>query len=316
MFLIENKKMRFSDLDRYQQITYAKDFRIEFLESRGDAFQRLFEKLMGKCYPSDFMACRPWGNAGDWKNDGYLPSRRILFQVYAPNEICAAKAIEKINEDFAGAIEHWEEFFDEWVFVHNSHDSRLPPHVIMELAKLKKAHPQIRLGHWGWEELLLEFHKLDLASLEAWFGLAPTMADKVNLGYSDLQAVLDHIDITRRPTSSIDVKDVPRGKIEANLLSPAVASFLKIGMEKAALVQEFFASWRTPTYSMQIAATFKARYVELRDQTPSLHPDDIFGELESWAGGSINTAPRHRVAVLAVLAYLFEKCEIFEEPLP
>jgi hypothetical protein len=138
MFLIENKKMRFSDLDRYQQITYAKDFRIEFLESRGDAFQRLFEKLMGKCYPSDFMACRPWGNAGDWKNDGYLPSRRILFQVYAPNEICAAKAIEKINEDFAGAIEHWEEFFDEWVFVHNSHDSRLPPHVIMELAKLKR----------------------------------------------------------------------------------------------------------------------------------------------------------------------------------
>lgn len=116
-------------MDRIQQLNYEKDFRIAFLESKGDGFQRLFEKLMLKAHPNDFMACRPWGNVGDRKNDGYLPSARILFQSYAPNELSAAEAIKKINEDFEGAKEHWEEYFDEWTFVHNAPDGRLgPPH--------------------------------------------------------------------------------------------------------------------------------------------------------------------------------------------
>ncbi len=49
-------------MDRIQQLNYEKDFRIAFLESKGDGFQRLFEKLMSKAHPNDFMACRPWGN--------------------------------------------------------------------------------------------------------------------------------------------------------------------------------------------------------------------------------------------------------------
>ena len=104
-------------MDRLQQLSYEKDFRIAFLEARGDGFQRLFEKLMAKAYPNDFMACRPWGNVGDRKNDGYLASTRTLFQSYAPNDLTAAEAIKKIHEDFEGAKAHWEEYFDEWTFV-------------------------------------------------------------------------------------------------------------------------------------------------------------------------------------------------------
>lgn len=44
-----------------------------------------------------------------------------------------------------------------------------------------------------------------------------------------------------------------------------------------------------------------------------LHPDEIFGRLEAWAGGTANTTPAHKAAVLAVMAYLFDKCEIFED---
>ena len=140
--------------DRYQQISYEKDFRIKFLETRGDAFQRLFEMLMGKVYPNDFIACRPWGKIGDRKNDGYLASKRMLFQVYAPNEMSADKAVSKVNEDFEGGKKHWEKYFDEWFFVHNTHDGRLSPQVIERLEKLKQENPQIRVEHWGYEELL------------------------------------------------------------------------------------------------------------------------------------------------------------------
>ena len=34
---------------------------------------------------------------------------------------------------------------------------------------------------------------------------------------------------------------------------------------------------------------------------------------EVWAGGTANTTPTHKAAVLAVMAYLFDKCEIFED---
>ncbi|WP_444876548.1 ABC-three component system protein [Burkholderia pseudomallei] len=135
---------------------------------------------------------------------------------------------------------------------------------------------------------------------------------QVAAGFGDLAAVLTHISITPVPTTS-DVKDVSRGKIEANLLSQAVADFLKIGMQKSPLVAQFFNNWKNPTYGEQIAQAFKIEYVGLRDGVPQLHPDEIFGRLEAWAGGTANTTPAHKAAVLAVMAYLFDKCEIFED---
>jgi hypothetical protein len=86
-----------------QQAYYESRFEIAFRSAKGDAFQAFFEKLMGLAYKADFMACRPWGKQGAHKNDGFLKSERRLFQVYAPNEMEATKAITKIKEDFEGA---------------------------------------------------------------------------------------------------------------------------------------------------------------------------------------------------------------------
>lgn len=304
--------MALNRMDRIQQLGYEKDFRIIFLEAKGEGFQRLFEKLMAKTHPNDFMACRPWGNVGDRKNDGYLPSARTLFQSYAPNELNATEAIKKINEDFEGAKEHWEQYFDEWTFVHNAPDGRLGPHIIEALSKLAQKNPKIKIGHCGWDEMLSKFRKLSLQDLESWFGSSLTMEANVNLGYGDLMAVLTHINVTPAPATS-EVKDVSRGKIESNLLSAVVADFLKIGMQKSPLVMQFFDNWKNPVYGEQIASAFKSKYVSLRDTIPPLHPDEIFGQLEAWAGGVVNTTPTHKAAVLAVMAYLFDKCEIFED---
>lgn len=238
--------------------------------------------------------------------------RRLLFQSYAPNELSAAEAIRKIIEDFEGAKAHWEKYFDEWAFVHNAPDGRLGPHIIEELAKLGLGNPNIKIGHWGYEEMLAKFRQLSLEDLESWFGPSLTLEANVNLGYADLVVVLTHISITPIPATS-EVKDVSRGKIEANLLSQAVADFLKIGMQKSPLVTQFFYNWWNPSYGEQIALAFKNQYVILREAIPRLHPDEIFGRLEAWAGGTVNTTPARKAAVLAIMAYLFEKCEIFED---
>lgn len=296
-------------MDRLQRAYYEKDFEIAFLRSRGDAFQTLFERLMGLAYKGDFMACRPWGSQGDRKNDGFLKSERRLFQVYAPNEMESGKAIAKIIEDFEGAKVHWGAHFDTWTFVHNCKDG-LPPHVHKTLLDLEKANPGITLDPWGLEELRGIFRKLTQEDLESWFGSVPSEEDKMHLGFADLRVVLETI-ADRPAVPPTEVKAVPRGKIEANALSENVSTLLKAGMTKAPLVNDFFSQWHDETFGERVAASFRAKYESLRGLS---RPDEVYEELERWAGGGQHTSPKHQVAVLAVLSYYFDSCEIFEEP--
>jgi hypothetical protein len=292
-----------------EEAHYEQKFEIAFRTSKGDAFQTFFEKLMAMAYRADFMACRPWGKVGDRKNDGFLKSERRLFQVYAPNEMEAAKAIAKITEDFEGAKKHWGEHFDKWTFVHNATDG-LPPHVQKLILDFGSANPGIKLESWCLEELRPIFRNLSIKDKQYWFGFAPTEETKAKLGFEDLRVVLEKISSDPAPDLAI-VKDVPMGKIEANALSESVAMLLKNGMIKAVLVENFFEQWHDQTFGERLAKAFKGKYMALREQ---FTPNDIFTELQSWAGGNQRGTPEHELAVLTVIAYFFERCDIFEEP--
>lgn len=288
---------------------YEQKFENEFLRAKGDAFQTFFERLMGLAYKSDFMACRPWGNQGDRKNDGFLKSERRLFQVYAPNEMDAAKAKAKITEDFAGARGHWGKHFDTWVFVHNATDG-LPPHVQKLLLDFEAENPGIQLQPWCLEELRLVFRKLSADDKSSWFGPALTDATRINLGFGELKVVLERIAALPAPPMA-DVKDVPTGKIEANALTEAVARLLKEGMVKSLLVADFLNRWYDEALGERLAEAFKTEYRRLRE---GHGPNQIFAELQTWAGGKDRGTPEHELAVLTIIAYYFERCDIFEEP--
>lgn len=292
-----------------QQAFYELKFENMFLRATGISFQKLFEKLMGLAYKADFMACRPWGNRGDRKNDGFLKSERRLFQVYAPNEVTEAKAIAKIQEDFEGAKAYWGKHFDKWVFAHNAVDG-LPPHVHKLLLDFESQNSGITIEPWGLEEFRLIFRRLTLDDMQSWFGPVPTDETKAMLGFKDLQVVLETI-AGRTVTPGQSVKDVPMGKIEANALSESIATLLKAGMAKAPLVKDFFDQWRDITMGERIAKSFRAKYEALRGE---FSPNQIFADLQDWAGGGARGTPEHELAVLTVIAYFFERCDIFEEP--
>jgi len=293
-----------------QQAFYEQKFENAFLRAKGNAFQDLFEKLMGLAYKSDFMACRPWGNHGDRKNDGFLKSEQRLFQLYAPNEMKASVAIAKIREDFEGAKVHWGKHFYKWVFVHNAVDG-LPPHVQQMLLDFEKSNRGIKIEPWCLEECRVIFRRLTLEDMESWFGCsAPTAETKTKLGFKDLQVVLEKIAGQDTPQSQ-PVKTVAMGKIEANALSESVAILLKAGMVKAPLVQMFFEQWHDVTFGERIAKSFKVKYESLRAE---FAPNRIFAELQAWAGGAVQSTPEHYLAVLTVMAYYFDSCDIFEAP--
>lgn len=292
-----------------QEAYYEQRFEIAFLRAKGNEFQTFFERLMGLAYKADFMACCPWGKVGDRKNDGFLKSERRLFQVYAPNEMTAAKARAKITEDFDGAKVHWGKHFDKWCFVHNS-TGGLPPHVQTLLLEFEKANKGITLEHWGLEELRLVFRRLSPDDLESWLGHAPTEETRTKLGFKDIQVVLESL-AGKAPTSAASVRDVPPGKIEANDLSESVETLIRNGMTKARLVFDFLETWHDETLGERLAVAFRAQYARLRGK---MHPNEIFSELQAWVGGNVRGTAEHEMAVLTVMAYYFERCDIFEEP--
>lgn len=292
-----------------QDAYYEARFESVFLRARGDEFQTFFERLMGLAHKADFLPCRPFGKQGDRKNDGFLKSERRLFQVYAPNEMAAQKAITKITEDFEGAKAHWGSHFDKWVFVHNAHDG-LPPHVHTLLLDFEKQNPGVTLEPWGLEELRAVFRRLSPDDRASWFGAAPSEETQAQLGFRDLQVVLESL-AGKTVSFGTAVTTVPPGKIEVNDLSESVASLIKSGMTKAPMVSDFFDAWHDETLGERLAAAFRAEYSRLRG---GLHPNRIFSELQSWVGGSQLGTAEHQMAVLAVLAYYFERCDIFEEP--
>ena len=292
-----------------QDAYYELRFETAFLRAKGNEFQTFFERLMGLAYKADFMACRPWGKMGDRKNDGFLKSERRLCQVYAPNEMSANEATTKIKEDFEGAKDHWQKHFDKWSFVHNATDG-LPPHVQEALLDFENDNPGIKLDPWGLEELRLIFRRLSPEDLASWFGPPLNDETKTRLGFKDLQVVLESL-ADKAALTEGTVRDVPPGKIEANDLSEAVATALKNGMTKAPLVSTFFDTWHDETLGGRLAASFRKEYERLRG---TMHPNQIFSELQAWAGGDRVGTVEHQLAVWTILAYYFERCDILEEP--
>jgi len=163
-------------MDEQARAIYELRFRAQFLEVKAAAFQDMFVAIMSKAHPGDFIPCRPWGNDGDRKNDGYLKSERTLFQVYAPNEMKSVTTVRKIEEDFSEALPHWHECFDTWVFVHNA-PGGLPPGVVAKLLELERNHAPIKITQWGFDELLLRFRLLSYEALRSLYGSVPSDAE-------------------------------------------------------------------------------------------------------------------------------------------
>jgi hypothetical protein len=296
-------------MDQLEKAFYETKFENAFLRAKSNAFQDFFNELMGRAYKSDYMPCRPWGKLGDRKNDGFLKSENRLFQVYGPNEMAATTAITKIDEDFNGAKEYWGELFNKWSFVHNAYDG-IPPHVQKKILDLEKANPGIKLDPWGFEELRVIFRRLEKQDLETWFGYAPNREAKVKMGFEEIRVVLETIS-SRKPDKNISAKKVPPKKIEANQLSDSIATLIKEGMTKATLIDDFFSKWHDPTFGENLAGSFREHYENIRGK---LTPNEIFNDFQTWIGGSERGTAEHEMAVLTVIAYYFESCDIFEEP--
>lgn len=84
-------------------------FQHKVYSSDGQSYEDLFTKIMTYSN-ADFRPVRPQGAIGDKKNDGYINSEGIYYQVYAPEslETKVKASIKKLYESFEGLYQNWK----------------------------------------------------------------------------------------------------------------------------------------------------------------------------------------------------------------
>jgi len=297
-------------MDELSRSWYQRECQQRLREQQGKAFEDFFATIMELAHPRDFQRSRPYGNQGDLKCDGYLSSQQIVFQVYAPRTTKLADLLKKIRTDFAGALKDWEARMRTWVFVHNDHEG-LPAKALQLIHDLAEKTGSVRTESWGPSDIQCLVLGLSPENLARLLGPAPTLPSLDGLRFDRLRPIL--LNIKRQaPPPQADIRPVSPEKLYANAFSTPVLDLLRMGRRKEALVSALLSGWSDPTFGEEIAEGFRRRYAELKES--ALTADEIFGELQAFAGGSdVARDPAHQAAVLAVLSYFFERCDIFED---
>jgi hypothetical protein len=175
-------------------------------EGAPEDFQRLFEDVVKRAQPA-FMQIRPYGNIGDRKCDGLYFHEGVVFQVYSPDELKQSEVQAKIEEDLAGAVQHWKgRGLKKWVFVYNSRRG-LAPDIPGTLSEQKAKYPWLEIDHLSGDALWEMARGLSLQQRAEILG-APT-------GY-------EHLFALPASTSSETVEQLRRGHFVVihDVLSP------------------------------------------------------------------------------------------------
>ena len=291
------------------KVLFRERFKRKYAEAKGAEFEDWFSELAGHAFGTDFEDVSAHGNQGDWKCDGRLVKSGTIFQCYAPDTFDNYKTISKINKDFSGAQLKWPKFMNVWVFVYNNKGG-VPVTIIAHIDKLRNDNPDIDIDIWARPKLYKLFMMMSHDEKCLMFGDVPDQTTVKNLTLADLEPVIDVLQ-KREPDPNDPLPPPPSArKLEKNALSKDSVAMLRTGGRKVKLVEKYFTKVASAELGEKIAESFRKRYAELKGL--GLDAEDIFGYLHEFTG--LYRDAKKQVAVLAVMAYFFETCDIFENP--
>jgi hypothetical protein len=138
-----------------------------------------------------------------------------------------------------------------------------------------------------------------------------TEKEMVNVTFAELSVVTKYLVSGQYGMDDSLTLVPPKDKIAKNGLSPETESLIKIGMVQVRQVGDFIYKCPDDEFGERLKEGFVAEYQRLKNED-HLNGDSLFDSLFVFAsGGSKNF--KEKAAGLAVLVYLFEKCEVFEK---
>ncbi|MET8354833.1 ABC-three component system protein [Micromonospora sp. NPDC005206] len=278
----------------------------------GNGFERFFQNLMCARYP-DFIDVRTHGNLGDIGADGLSLHERKLYACYAPEVPDAAAVRSKFQDDLTKAIAKRGDQFDTFVFVHN--DLRgVHPEISVLLSQARRVHPVMRFEQRGPQHLHRELCRLEREEIQELLGCEIPVSDRVyRIGLDDLAPLLAHLVTQRRAAASqASVREVPPDKLDYNQLGPDDREEIISSMRYTHLVDEYYQGRRDVTERDEVAQGFNAYYHQIKAVYDD--PGDVLWKLQEYIAGNARGRREEERAVMVVLAYFFETCDIFEEP--
>jgi hypothetical protein len=281
----------------------------------GDAFQDFFSTVMTKAHGSDFVRLRAFGQLGDKGCDGYLQSSGGVFQCYGALNGDGGKVsylVGKMADDFAKALVGVPEIMKKWQMVHNLVDG-LPIEAVQKLKALETANPTVQFGFVGIEALETAIFGLPEEQIEDLLGAVATTRDSQNLQPAELRDLVAAV-ILQADSVTFDVgaiRPVPADKLDFNKLPSHWRSLIAHGWQNTHHVSQYLQHHPDPMVGERIAQSFRVKYQYLKTQ--QLTPGDIMAKLYEAITGQGIVTPERQVAAQALLAFLFESCDIFED---
>ncbi|WP_261569268.1 ABC-three component system protein [Frankia gtarii] len=281
-------------------------------ERPGKAFERFFQNLMCARYP-DFIDVRTHGNLGDLGADGLSLHDGKLYACYAPEVPDAAAVRTKFNDDLAKAVAKRGGDFETFVFVHN--DLRgVHPEISILLSRARREYPRLRFESRGPQHLHRELCRLERDEIEDLLGCEIPVSERVyRIGLEDLQPLLEHLVTQRRTAASpAPAREVPPDKLAYNDLSPEDRDEIIFAMRYTPQVDEYYQLRRDVTERDEVALGFNAYYQQVKAAYQK--PGEVLWKLQEYVAGNARGPRDQERAVMVVLAYFFETCDIFDEP--
>ncbi len=297
-------------MQQHEQKWFFMHFENKFLTFTRELFQAWFVEIMELAYPGDFTGTRQgtYKGGGDLNCDGFRSSTGTVYAVYAPRDCGLKELNDKIVSDFQSAEGNFGTRMKEWIFVHN--DEQSSAETIRVLCKLAEDFPHVRIGQFMKKNELWEVVRtLPPDKLNRLLTPFPEQEIVDRLGFKELQPILHHLE-KHPPPMDLPIDAPSPEKLAHNSLSVESEDWLKIGRRKERLVGSYFEGTYDPELGEKIAQAFRDRYQRLK-QAKWL-PDQILEDLYGFAGGFKFLGQTEQAAILTVLTYFFEKCDIFD----
>ena len=282
--------------------------------THGDSFQDFFSRVMEASHGSDFIRVRPYGSLGDKGCDGYRLSTGHVYQCYGA--INGANAVgtltSKMAADFQKAAVSMADVMKAWAMTHNLIDG-VPVHAITQLEDLKKANSKIAFSFFGHQAFEESIFSLNAEKIKDLLGAVASAKDAENVQPAELAHLIAHV-VGQRESLDADmapIKPVPVDKLTFNNLPGHWQDLISAGWKNAHLVSEYLSRHHDPLLAAKTSGVVKGKYADFRSQ--GLPPGAIMSHLYEFVAGHPAASVPRQVAAQAILAYLFESCEIFED---
>lgn len=286
-------------------------FQNKIYRFEGRSFQTLFEEIMSFA-DSDFRRIKSWGSTGDQKNDGYIPSKGIYYQVHAPEEPQSKypEAIRKLENDLEGLLTHWNNV-REFYFVFNDKFNGVEPNSEKKLASLKEKYKLHKCGIITANDLQNTLFKLEDDQIVSIVGFLPDVSSINSLDYKVIDEVVGFI-INLGFEAYTEIRyPLWDKKITFNFSSAKTKQVLDYNSQFLGQLERFLSKDTQLEHLLQLYLTGAYSSILSEWEGYGYSGDNVFWELVKRCSPKEGKA--YIDAVITIIAKYFESCDIFED---